>query len=196
MALCAIAVLLAGGGCQCCVAPRASKISMGAKKRTCAVSRREVLDGSSLTRQFYDPDGFRAGLPPGWSPALVLSLGAAAATYGNSKRSKLFSELRELGAGGVNKQGKASHLPIVTLTPGRTGQVSVEITAPVSTPDAIDYIWVSDADTGEIFEGRRFLPRETPSLVLLVARGRRIVPSVHSTNDGVWEGEAVAVVDP
>ena len=65
----------------------------------------------------------------------------------------------------------------------------MEITALARAPDAIDYIWAADADTGEIFEGRKFLPKETPSLVFIVARGRRIVPSVHSTMDGVWEGQ-------
>ena len=175
-------------GCECYVTPRAT-IRMGARKNN-AVSRREVLDGSSVTKQFYAPDGFRSGLPPGWSPALVLALGSAAASYGGSRRSKLFDEMRELG-GGAKNQGKP-HLPMVTLSPGRApGQVAVEITAVASAPDAIDYIWATDADTGEIFEGRKFVPKETPSLVFIVPRGRHIVPSVHGTSDGVWEGEAV-----
>ena len=42
-----------------------------------------------------------------------------------------------------------------------------------------------------IFSARKFLPRETPRLVILVSRGRRIVPSVHCAADGVWEGEAI-----
>ena len=148
-------------------------------KRKPAVSRRDVLSGDSLTRQFYDPDGFRSGLPPGWSPALVVALGSAAASYGGSKRSKFFAELRELAAAGVKNQGAVSHVPTVTLSAGRApGQVSVEITALARAPDALDYIWAADADTGEIFEGRKFLPKETPSLVFIVARGRRIVPSV------------------
>ena len=174
-------------GCECYMTPRVT-IRMGADRKK-SVSRREVLDGSSLTKQFYDPDGFRAGLPPGWSPALVLAIGSAAASFGGSRRSKLFNELRELG-GGIKNQGKPQHLPMVTLSPGRApGQVAVEITALTSAPDAIDYIWASDADTGEIFEGRKFLSKETPCLVFIVARSRRIVPSVHSTSDGVWEGE-------
>jgi hypothetical protein len=69
--------------------------------------------------------------------------------------------------------------------------VAVEITALASAPETIDYIWATDADTGEIFEGRKFLPKESPSLVFIVPHGRRIVPSVHGTSDGVWEGEAV-----
>eukprot|EP00966_Prymnesium_polylepis_P055877 1292681-Prymnesium_polylepis.1 len=78
------------------------------------------------------------------------------------------------------------------MSAGRTqGQVSVEITAPVSAPDAIDFIWASDADTGEIFAGRKFLAKEIPSLVLIVARGRRFVPSVRTGEGGVWGGEAV-----
>ena len=184
----AISLLLVGG-CECYVVPRTSMIRMGAKKKT--VSRRDVLDGNSLTKSFYDPDGFRKGLPPGWSPALVLSLGAVAANYGSSVRARLFDELQELG-GGVKNQGKTSHVPVVTLAPGRSqGQVSVTITATASAPDAIDYVWVSDADTGEIFVARKFTPKETPSLVVNVARGRRLVPSVHSKSDGVWVGEAI-----
>ena len=175
-------------GCECYVTPRAT-VRMGARKND-AVSRREVIDGSSVTKQFYDPDGFRSGLPPGWSPALVLVLGSAAASFGGSRRSKLFDEMRELG-GGAKNQGKP-HLPMVTLSPGRApGQVAVEITALASAPDAIDYIWATDADTGEIFEGRKFVPKESPSLVFIVPRGRRFVPSAHGTSDGVWEGEAV-----
>jgi len=161
---------------------------MGTKK---TVSRREALDGNSLTKQFYDPDGFRAGLPLGWSPALVVSLGAVAAQYGSTRRSQLFDELRALGDGPKN-QGALPHMPLVQISPGRpTGQVSVVITAPVSAPDSIDGIWASDAETGEIFAGRRFVPSETPRLMLLVARGRRFVPSVHSARDGVWEGEVI-----
>ena len=177
-------------GCECtctCYVTARAMLRMGAKK---AVSRREVIDGSSLTKRFYDPDGFRSGLPPGWSPALVLAIGSAAATYGGSRRSQFFDELRELG-GGTNNQGKP-HVPTVTLSPGRApGQVTVEIAALASSTDAIDFIWATDADTGEIFEGRKFLPKETPSLVFIVAPGRRIVPSVHSTSDGVWEGQTV-----
>ena len=176
-------------GCECYVVPRASMISMGAKKKT--VSRRDVLDGNSLTKAFYDPEGFRKGLPPGWSPVLVLSLGAVAANYGSSVRTKLFDELQSLG-GGEKNQGKTSHIPIVTLAPGRSlGQVAVTITAAATAPDAIDYIWAADADTGEIFVARKFTPKEKPSLVVNVARGRRLVPSVHSKADGVWEGEAI-----
>ena len=186
----ALAALLAVG-CECYVVPRASRICMMGAKRG-GVSRREVLDGSSITKQFYDPDGWRAGLPPGWSPALVLSLGAIAASYGSSVRSKLFDELRELSDAGGKNQGQVPHTPTVTLSAGRKiGQVSVEVTAPAaSTPDAIDFIWLSDAATGEIFSGRKFGPKERPSLVIQVAAGRRIVPSVHSTRDGVWEGAA------
>jgi len=84
---------------------------MGTKK---TVSRREALDGNSLTKQFYDPDGFRAGLPLGWSPALVVSLGAVAAQYGSTRRSQLFDELRALGDGPKN-QGALPHVPLVPL---------------------------------------------------------------------------------
>jgi hypothetical protein len=170
--------------------PRVPVARMGAKRKN-TMSRREVLDGSSVAKSFYDPDGFRASLPPGWSPALVLSIGAVAANYGSSVRSRLFSELQELGSG-VKNHGGASHMPIVTLSPGRkSGQVSVEITAPVSAPDAIDAIWAADADTGEVFAGRRFLPKERSSLPLNVDRGRRFVPYVHCVIDGVWEGDSI-----
>ena len=65
------------------------------KRRADKLTRRELTDGSSLAKQFYDPEGFRAGLPVGWSPALVLFLGAAASNYGGNVRSKLYKELRE-----------------------------------------------------------------------------------------------------
>jgi hypothetical protein len=78
----------------------------------------------------------------------------------------------------------------VTLSPGRaSGQVSVEITAAAAVPDVVDAIWVTDADTGEIFAGRRFLPKEPKELV--VARGRRFVAAAHCAIDGVWEGDTV-----
>ena len=165
-------------------------IVMGTKQRSNTASRRNVLDGSAATKAFYDPEGFRSKLPPGWSPALVVSLGAVAASYGSSARSKLFEELQELSSGGAKNQG-APHLPAVELAPGRkAGQVSVTISAAANgAPDAIDYIWARDAQTGEIFIGRRFLPKEAASLSVLVDRGRRVVPCVHSTSDGVWEGE-------
>ena len=173
------------------VAPtRAAAIMMGAKRSD--VSRRDVLDGSSLTKQFYDPEGFRSRLPPGWSPALVLAIGAASANYGSSVRSKLFVELQVLGSG-VKNQGKELQVPRVTISPARAnGQVSVEITPSSERGSSIDYIWASDADTGEVFAGKQFSPAQTsPCLVILVARGRRLVPSVYSTVDGVWEGEAI-----
>ena len=106
------------------------------------------------------------------------------------KKASSMGKYSQLG-GGAKNQGKP-HLPMVTLSPGRApGQVAVEITAVASAPDAIDYIWATDAATGEIFEGRKFVPKETPSLVFIVPRGRRFVPSAHGTSDGVWEGEAV-----
>ena len=151
-------------------------ISMGPKRKD-YIGRREVPD--TLTKKFYKSGG---------GEALLGVIAAATATYGGSVRSRLFDELRELG-GGIKNKGDSPHVPVVTLSPGRAlGQVSVEITAP---GDGIDYIWATDADSGEIFAGRKFTSRETPSLVLIVARGRRIVPSVHSTRDGVWDGEAI-----
>ncbi len=163
---------------------------MGARQKG-AVRRREILDGSSLTKQFYDPDGWRSKLPPGWSPLLVVTLGAAAASYGGSQRSRFYDELRVLSSGAKN-QSQTSHSPMVTLAPGRaSGQVSVEITAVATAPDTVDIIWATDADTGEIFAGRKFLPKERSKLVLLVARGRRFVPSAHCVVDGVWEGDVV-----
>ena len=51
-----------------CDGYRATIITMRAKQA--AVSRRD------LAKQFYDPDGWRRKLPPGWSPALVVSLGS------------------------------------------------------------------------------------------------------------------------
>ena len=174
------------------VRPRASSIRMSARKQ---VSRREVLDGSSLTKQFYDPEGWRKNLPPGWSPALVVLLGAIGSNYGSSVRAQLFDELRALGEGATN-QGKVSHVPIVAMSPGRkSGQVSVEITAPVSAPDAIDYIWMYD-ETGEIISGRKFSASQTRfSLAVNVDKGRKIVPAVHVTGSdaGTWVGEAVVV---
>ena len=176
--------------------PRGSGVSMRAnqKKPTGGVSRRDVLDGSSLTKRFYDPAGWRSKLPPGWSPALVLSIGALAAKYGSSVREGLFDELRAFGGGATN-QGDVAHVPLVSLSPGRSrGQVSVEVTAP-SSGDAVDYIWLTDAGSREILSGRKMRPSEAPRLAVLVERGRRVVPSVHCKRDGVWEGEAI-VADP
>ena len=181
-------------GCDCCATPRNAVLSMRKKD---AVSRREVVDGS-ITKQFYDPDGFRANLPVGWSPALVVFLGAAVSAYGGSTREKLFDELRDLSSASVKNLGTSSHVPIVTLVRGRkSAEVSVEITAPRAVSgDAIDFIWASDASTGEVFAGRRFSPNETPTLRLSVDRGRKVVPSVHSVRDGVWDGEAIVATAP
>lgn len=190
-ALAATCLLLSTSCCQCYTIPRTPSISMAAGKRKSAVStRRDVLNGDSLTKQFYDPEGWRKNLPPGWSPVLVVSLGAAAAKLGGSGRTKLFDEVNQLSGGDTN-QGAESHLPIVTLMPGRaSGKVSVIITAPASA-DAIDYMWAVDADSGEIFSARKFAPRATPKLELIVDRGRRFVPSLHCVGDGVWQGAPV-----
>ena len=170
-------------------AARHSTAIMGARKGG-DVTRREVLDGSSLTKQFYDPDGWRKGLPPGWSPALVASLGAVAASYGSSSRGKLFAEMQALSDGSAKNDGKVSHMPLVTISAARSlGSVNVELNVPAS--ETVDLMWLTDASTGEIFAGRRFSAKERPSLVLLVDRGRRFVPTVHSTADGVWVGEVV-----
>ena len=123
---------------------------------------------------------------------LVLSLGAIAANAGSSNREKQFEELRQLGKG-VKNQGSISHVPTVTLSPGRkSGLVAVEITAATSSPD-VDYIWASDADTGEIVSGRRFTAAEPKALVIQMERGRHIVPSIHCTTDGTWDGVAFNV---
>jgi hypothetical protein len=169
--------------------PNNNNNKRGADKLT----RRELANGSSLAKQFYDPEGFRAGLPVGWSPALVLFLGAAVSNYGGNVRSKLYDELRAFGESSSKNQGAVSHVPVVTIARGRSsGQVSVEVGA--GGGDPIDYIWATDAATGEILAGRRFSPNEPPTLMFNVDRGRRIVPSVHCKNDGVWEGEALAAV--
>ena len=165
------------------------------KRRADKLTRRELTDGSSLAKQFYDPEGFRAGLPVGWSPALVLFLGAAASNYGGNVRSKLYKELREFDESSSKNQGAVPHMPVVTISRGRSsGQVSIEIGVAAGGGDPIDYIWATDAATGEILAGRRFSPNEPPALIFNVDRGRRIVPSVHCKGDGVWEGEALEAV--
>ena len=157
---------------------------------------RELANGSSLAKQFYDPEGFRAALPVGWSPALVLFLGAAVSNYGGNVRSKLYEELRELGNSASKNQGTVPHMPVVKIARGRSsGQVSVEVSVVAAVGgDPIDYIWATDAATGEILAGRRFSPNEPPALMFNVDRGRRIVPSVHCEYSGVWEGEALVAV--
>ena len=186
MRSCAVVVLLLVGGCECYARTRI--VSMSGKR---GATRREVLNGDSITKQFYDPNGWRKDLPYGWSPLLVVTLGAVAASYGGSRRSEFYDEMRVLSSG-VKNTGQTSHKPMVTLSPGRaSGQVSVEITAAAAVPDVVDAIWVTDAGTGEIFAGRRFLPKEPKELVLVVARGRRFVAAAHCAIDGVWEGDTV-----
>lgn len=100
-----------------------------------------------------------------------------------------------MGSADATNQGKVAHVPVVTISPGRSqAQVAVEIAAPVN-EDVVDYIWAADAETGEIFAARKFVPKETPRLQLTVDRGRRIVPSVHCARDGVWVGEKVLASD-
>ena len=181
--LCLVACLAVG--CDC-FAVRSSKLIMRSKK---AVTRRDIA------KQFYDPDGWRKGLPPGWSPALVVALSATAASYGGSARQKVLDEIKEFTGGAKDQQGEFR--PNIVLTPGRKlGLVNVEITVAASPPDVIDYIWLSDAETGEILSGRRVSPKDRTKLAVVVDRGRRIVPSAHCARSGVtggvtWEGEAV-----
>jgi hypothetical protein len=191
--LCAIGALLVGGG-ERPAAPRAALMRMDARQRD-ALSRRELADGSALAKAFYDPDGFRAGLPRGWSPALVLGLGAAAAAYGGSARARLFDQIAGLGRA-PDRPDAAARAPAVALAPaGAAGRVSLTLSAPElggarSADGAVDYMWLLDADTREIVAGRRFTPSEPPSLTLLVERGRRLVPLLHRAAGDVCEGGA------
>jgi hypothetical protein len=104
-------------------------------------------------------------------------------------------ELRDLCAYGKN-QGAVSHLPTVRFARGhKSTEVFVEIAAkPEETGDTVDFIWASDAGTGEIIAARKIIPTEKgPRLLFLVERGRRIRPSLHRKSDGVWEGETLVV---
>jgi hypothetical protein len=193
LARCAIGALLVVGGERPAV-PRSSTARMGARRRD-AVRRRDLTDGSALAKAFYDPEGFRAGLPRGWSPALVLGLGAAAAAYGGSTRARLFDDINALGRA-PDQPAAAARAPAVVLTPAAAaGRVALTLSAPelegARTADGtVDYIWLLDADTREIVAGRRFTPSEPPSLTLLVERGRRLVPLLHRAAGDVCEGGA------
>ena len=90
------------------------------------------------------------------------------------------------------KNQGASHLPVVkTARAQAVGQVSVEVSAPVEdSGDRIDYMWLKDAETGEVILSKKIGANEAPTLTSLIAKSRRVVPLVHSSRDGVWEGAA------
>ncbi len=83
-------------------------------------------------------------------------------------------------------------MPTLAITASTAqGKVSVEVSASAGA-DRIDYVWLKDAETGEILSGRSYAPNEPPVLTTLVERGRRVVALVHCAADGVWESAAVA----
>ncbi|MEC9176574.1 MAG: hypothetical protein VYC31_09115, partial [Pseudomonadota bacterium] len=59
--------------------------------------------------------------------------------------------------------------------------------APALGDDTIDYIWASDALTGEIVSGRRFTRKEPPRLVIAVDRGGMAVFEPFLTGR-IWAG--------
>ena len=125
----------------------------------------------------------------GGGEALLGVIAAATAIYGGSLRNGLFDELAVLESSGVKNEGAVTHVPTVRISPsGANGRVQVEVTVSTASPDFIDYIWVKDADSGDIIAGRGFSVKEPLVLTMLATRGRRLVPIAHSRTDGVWEG--------
>lgn len=80
----------------------------------------------------------------------------------------------------------AAHAPSVTITPSKVnGRVALEITG----DDSVDYIWLLDAESGDVVSGRKLQATEPKIISILVGRGKQLVPLVH-TADGVWAGGA------
>ena len=124
----------------------------------------------------------------GGGEALLAVIAGGLAWYGGQLRGSLFDEIAALEASGsINKQGAASHVPAVDLSPAGTPTapaVKVELSAP---GDDIAFVWLKDEETGEVLAARKGAAIAVP-----VGPGRRLVPFTSSAADGVWQGTPFA----
>lgn len=58
-------------------------------------------------------------------------------------------------------------------------------------PHFIEYLWLKDANTGDVLAVKEFTPSviSPPSMSASIAKGRRILPMLYCNVHGLWEGE-------
>ena len=166
-------------------------VSMRTRPATSASRRAVTVDaGNTFYKQFAAAGGGEAAIG-------VISI--ALAFLGASRRDSIYDDIKALEDGPVNQctmTCAAPRKPLVSIARAKTlGQVSITASAPKTTaPEYADYVWLRDADTKEIIAAKKVKPGAPPEaalLTVLVAKGRRVVPLVHLSVDGVWEGDAI-----
>lgn len=86
------------------------------------------------------------------------------------------------------------HIPKVTVSDG-----SVEVLVPhvmdKEKPHYIEYVWVSDASTGEVLSVKSFAPTDAspPTLTASLPKGTVAKPMLFCNLHGLWEGEKFTV---
>jgi hypothetical protein len=162
------------------------------KRKPGAVGRRQVISGEATSDTFYK--SFVGG---GGGEATLFVIAAVVAAVGGNKRNDLYDQVAEMQSSSSSSSSKLA--PTVKLEASRlSGKVSLQIVAPVVTaPDFVDFIWLRDADSGDVFSARKFKASEpAPGTVLqvIVERGQKIVPVVHTASQELYVGDAFIAV--
>ena len=157
--------------------------------------RRELL---SVGAQTGANTAYKSFAKAGGGEATLAVIAACTAYYGGLQRDGRNAQLVELEASAPRTK---EHAASVVISPTQAiGSVSVEVSIPAARPgaaseaepapsDRVDYIWLKDAESGQIVAARGFKPGDPLVLTSLVSKGARVVPLVHSERDGVWVGE-------
>ena len=88
--------------------------------------------------------------------------------------------------------------PKIVIKPSKAaGKVSVEMLGPKLDGEIVDYLWLRDADSGQLLGSKALKANDgragsngDPTYSCLLDVGRRVVPFMHSSNSGLWKGEA------
>uniref|UniRef100_A0A7S4QQ66 Desulfoferrodoxin ferrous iron-binding domain-containing protein n=1 Tax=Alexandrium monilatum TaxID=311494 RepID=A0A7S4QQ66_9DINO len=86
------------------------------------------------------------------------------------------------------------HLPKVTVS-GSSVEVVVPHVMDAAKPHFIEYVWLKDAKSGEVFSAKAFQATDPspPTLSASLPKGSSVVPMLFCNLHGLWEGEAFTV---
>ena len=86
----------------------------------------------------------------------------------------------------------AQHLASISAKSKSINLVAkVTVTAPSNdNGDVIEFIWLKDANTGEILAASK----GAKTLVTSIDKGKRVIPVIKYAADGTWDGAAVDLV--
>ena len=150
------------------------------------VNRRQVVTA---------PDSaYKSFVKAGGGEALLGVIAAGTAFYGGTRRDGLYEEVAAMAAA----TRSTAFVPTTRTSAARVnGQIAVEVTASAASDDFIDYLWLADAESGDVVAAQKFKRSPSgmpPVLSVQVARGRRLVALAHRSDGVTAEGAGFTAV--